>query len=342
MSAESVTENLTNGEGYTGPGKGLVLVFDLDNTIIDTHGGLMEAINNKTTPQEEKDRLIGEALNSKLVDQVLRPAAQLRDSGSGKVDCIFLLTNNSDRNYVSTICSYLARTLESKGLFETIRNVQGIGDVNIPYLPGYFFDYIMVRYHHSRSGSDNPPKRMADVIFMMNALKKPINDLERRTFFFDDMLPKHFIQRELAAKGYADNYIFIKGYNWDGSGGFIKSKADSTDYSLVTEAFKNGVPLTRTKVTTATVAIPNTRPNFTYTSPTYVPHELSEEEQRSLEEEREEEEKAKKFVAATKASIKRPSLGSLFGPPSTSKGGRKKTKRKYKKKSKKASRKTRT
>jgi hypothetical protein len=239
MSATSAEGSATNN-GYTGPGKGLVLVFDMDNTIIDTYQGLMHAILDPAVTPEGKDRLIGDALNSKLVDEVLRPAAQLRDSGSGKVDAIIVLTNNSDRNYIFAVCSYLSRTLGSKGLFQTIRGKQNVGDTEFPDLSstdsGYFFDYIMVRYHHSRSG-DNPSKRMADIKFMMDALQKPTNDLERRTFFFDDMTPRHAIYRDLAAKGYADNYIFIKG-----PGGFTKGTEDPTDFSIVTAAFENGVP----------------------------------------------------------------------------------------------------
>ena len=311
MSATSAAGGSTNN-GYTGPGKGLVLVFDMDNTIIDTHEGLMHAILDPAVSPEGKERLIATALNSKLVEEVLRPAAQLRDSGSGKVDAIFLLTNNSDRDYIFAVSSYLSRTLGSKGVFQTVRAKPKVGDIEFPDLSsadsGYFFDYIMVRYHHSRSG-DNPSKRMVDVKFMMNALQKPINDLERRTFFFDDMIPRHAIQRDLSAKGYGSNYIFIKGHDWDGSGGFIKGTTDPTDFSSVIAAFQNGVPL----------ATPTT-------AATYVP---SEGENEAEKEERDQRERNKSFVEAAKAARvtkAKASLASLFAP-TQSKGGYKRTRK---------------
>lgn len=294
--------------GYTGPGKGLVLVFDLDQTLIDSHGSIMDEVINKAIPQNKRDELIDKALNKRLIEEILRPASRLRGDPNNKVDAICLLTNNSDRNYVSEICKYLHKLLKSPGVFERVRGIPETGDPDFPLASSgenYFFDYIMVRQHSSRPKSGNPPKRLRDVEFMLNALRKNTNDLERRTFFFDDMLPTHIINMELTQKGYPDHYIIIKGCEGDGSGGFKSGSGDCSVYTPVTEAFKRGVP---------------------YSPPVQYPQSGSSTAQRydQNEEDRknaEEESRALEFMRAARATMKptaavKPSgLSLLFKPP---------------------------
>jgi hypothetical protein len=307
MSATSAAGGGGGNNGYTGPGKGLVLVFDLDQTIIDSHG-IMDLVTARVD-QDVKDKTINQALNHRLVEEILRPAARLRASGSDKIDAILLLTNNSSRDYVSEVCTYLSKYLKSKGAFEDVRATVGTGDPAFPTAgTGLFFDYIMVRQHFFRPKSENPPKRMRDVELMLKALGYPPNDLERRTFFFDDMLPKHVIERELAAKGYANHYIVIKGCVGDGSGGFIGGTADCSDYTPVTEAFKHGVAYSQ-PVPTLTAA----------STPAAEVVELTEEQKREQANanarEAEEEARARAFVAAAKATKSRSALTGLFAPP---------------------------
>jgi hypothetical protein len=286
--------------GYTGPGRGLVLVFDLDQTLIDSHGSIMDEVINKAMPQNKKDELIDKALNKRLVEEVLRPASRLRGDPN-KVDAICLLTNNSDRNYVFEICKYLHKLLKSPGAFESVRRIPAIGDPDFPEAnsgENYFFDYIMVRQHSSRPKWGNPAKRLRDVEFMLNALKKSTNDLERRTFFFDDMLPTHVINMELTQKGYPDHYTIIKNCEGDGSGGFITGIGDCSDYTPVTEAFRRGVP---------------------YSPPVQYAQSAPSTAQ-SYDQNEQEERQASEFMRAARATMKptKPSgLSLLFNPPSS-------------------------
>ena len=225
------------GGSAVSPGKGLVLVFDLDNTIINTNEELINFVKDKTKTPEEKKQLIDNALNKVLINEVLKPAADLRDTNTNKVDAIFLLTNNSSYDYVSAVSSYLAEILKSKGSFETVRKDRKLGDPKFPdpASDAHFFDYIMVRQHPSRS-LFSPTKSSQDVTFMMNSLKKPVNDLLNRVLFFDDAVPKHYLFSELEGKGLDNRYIFIKN-NTEQQIGFVKGTPDITDYSFVTSEF---------------------------------------------------------------------------------------------------------
>jgi len=225
------------GGSAASPGKGLVLVFDLDNTIINTSEELINFVKDKTKTPEEKKQLIDDALNKVLINEVLKPAADLRDTNTNKVDAIFLLTNNSSYDYVSAVSSYLAEILKSKGSFETVRKDRKRGDPKFPdpTSDGHFFDYIMVRQHPSRSVF-SPTKSSQDITFMMISLNKPVNDLLNRVLFFDDAVPRHYLFSEFEGKGLNDRYIFIKN-NTEQQIGFVKGTPDITDYSFVTSEF---------------------------------------------------------------------------------------------------------
>jgi len=237
MSAGGAAGGFAAG-GAASPGKGLVLVFDLDNTIINSSEELIIFVNDKTKSPEEKTQLIDQALNKELIRQVLKPAADIRNTSTNKVDAIFLLTNNSSYEYVSAVCTYLAKILKSKGSFETVRADRRSGDPGFPAptSDGYFFDYIMVRQHPSRS-LFKLTKSSQDITFMMNSLKKPINDLLNRVLFFDDAVPKHYLFSEFEKEGLENRYIFIKN-NTDQAYGFVKGTNDITDYSFVTSEFR--------------------------------------------------------------------------------------------------------
>lgn len=276
----------------------------------------------QTVQKEKLYRKIDPLVNSKLFTEVLKPAVELR---SQKIDAIILLTNNLSTNYASAISMYMYDLFNSEGLFETIRTDPVKGDPRIIGPPiKHFFDYIMVRDHISRPTSPsvpNTPKRLVDVKLMLHYLKKPTDNLARRLFFFDDYintltLRKHDILQEMTSLHSSSHYIFVKGSGPSLSGGYTKGAKNTTDYSVVKDAFENGVPLKNS------TPIPPVRRYATIaTAPSvpYVYHEPTEEEKEEDRRLKEQEEQAKAFMAqATMSSAatksKRPALSSLFTP----------------------------
>ena len=319
--------NNRSKQGYTGPGTGLVLVFDLDNTIIDTDLELMKFVIDDARPLAERDAHIDAALNKKLLNEVLRPAALLRDNGSNKVSAILLLTNNNSGEYASLVSSYLAKLLKSEGAFETVRADRFKGAPSIPpSLHGLIFDYIMMRNHPTRpqnpsvNGGPVPPKRIADIFTMLNCLGMPTNDLERRTFFFDDSLHRHELLRELSVKGYPSHYVFIEA-NKGSESGYMKGSPDATDYSQVIKAFADGVLPVRQSLAplrqdgSQSQAHPPLQPIKMYTAPSYKNTALPEEKKGDDEDDEEANlRRHQEFVAAAKkaAEAPRPSATALF------------------------------
>ena len=180
---------------------GVVLVFDLDQTLIDTNSFIAK-----------EPKAIAAYLNTRLIDTVLRPAVQLRDRKNG-VDCIFLLSNNSSESYIENVIRELNRYL-------------GLSD-DKPVFNGY-----MSRYDSYREGPDveHPEKRLKDVENMLGEVltntfqRYSMENLAERTYFFDD-LATHTIRKEIAP----DHYFLI-----EGGAGFTVGKPDSTDYSAIT------------------------------------------------------------------------------------------------------------
>ena len=222
--------------------KGLILVFDLDQTLMDTETlfrrkeppshlkdiavrSLMERIDTPAV----SDRVIGKHINRRLIGEVLAPASELRGRG---VDGIFLLTNNNSNFYVEAVGRYLANTL---------KNTDG---------NDYFFDYIMTRNDPSK-GADSLSKNLSNIKHMLHArcpfsrrIREPVEfiddlDLAERLFFFDDQiypLHKEIFQniglgsnRKLGLEGLpdlSDHYIHMQG----------TIQHDTTDYRVVKAA----------------------------------------------------------------------------------------------------------
>jgi len=207
---------------------GLIFVFDLDQTLIDSDGIFEEGQNS-----------IYNHLNMTLLRKALAPAAEFRDKGIA-IDAICLLTNNSSREFVANVSSFLYELLQSKGRFSIIQGSPS-GNSEFPEIDT-IFDYIMVRQHASRNGSENPPKTLTDVAYMMNALNIPfrdVADLARRTYFFDDN-PSHKIRQQLTTFGYPTHYTLIEGPDSvrGVNKGFIKGKPDLTDYKYIDQVFR--------------------------------------------------------------------------------------------------------
>ena len=142
---------------------GLILVFDLDETITSTGEPLY--------------------LNTYILN-ILTKASKLRGK---RVDAICLLTNNSDRDYVAFIDSQLLQRTGSIGKYT--------GDDGMPTDQEYFFDYIMTREHFLRCNETKSLKDIKRFAFMLELPYVDDNDLKNRTFFFDDQ--PHILQKEL-------------------------------------------------------------------------------------------------------------------------------------------------
>jgi hypothetical protein len=156
---------------------GLILVFDLDQTLAHTTDLVYFNMNIVH-----------------ILDYIVKNA--LRGS---VINGIFLLTNNDNKGYVKLIDENLKRALKSTGDF--------IGGEGYP-AGTYFFDYIM-DYTHSRRQADKS-KSILDVRFMADSLDiryTDNNELLSRTYFFDDL--EHTLRADMTAAGVPDHYIQI-------------------------------------------------------------------------------------------------------------------------------------
>ena len=144
---------------------GLVLVWDMDATLV----------GNYIDPEGPEELIFNERALA-----ILKRATEARKTG--KVAAIFLLTNNSDENFIRLVKFQLSQRL------------------GVPLV----FNYAMQRYHPARPLSQDPPKRLQDVEYMMREIRKPTDNLAERVFFFDDRAD-HVIRSEIPA----DQYIQI-------------------------------------------------------------------------------------------------------------------------------------
>jgi hypothetical protein len=162
---------------------GLVLVWDMDNTISGEY-------SDRITLNPNAIRILQKAIDAKR---------------TGTVSAIFLLTNNSDMEYIDKVRIELLKRL-------------GLPENSPSPTP---FEYIMPRQHTNRPQSFDPPKRLEDVEFMMREVRKKAGNLKKRTYFFDD-IPTHVLRTEIPQ----DHYIQI-------TPPFIAGLADHTDYSTI-------------------------------------------------------------------------------------------------------------
>jgi len=204
---------------------GLILVFDMDQTLVDTNSLLeiKNAANSHTyfnTFSTHIDSLskvhyenIEKNLNTSLIDGILKPAIEQRKN-NGTVSAILLLTNNSHDMYIKNVLLAINNRL---GLL--INNK--LGKVRA-------FDKVFSR---NRGGLNptgrNPPKRLADVEEMLSRVGKPFlkNTLASRVYFFDDH-HEHKIKNEIAN----DHYFTVK---WPSV-----SHEDTTNYTSILTAIK--------------------------------------------------------------------------------------------------------
>jgi hypothetical protein len=194
-------------------GHGIILVFDLDQTLIDTESYFKS--------EEGLTKDVKNYFNPKLID-ILRRAICHKGRG---VDAILLLTNNSSEEYVRNCDIALSRLLDYKSPYWNKESFS-------------FFDNYMIRYDRRRTINNDSnswiSKKLYDVRIMLDDPIKikstSYGDIARRTYFFDDNT-NHLIIHELASYGYADHYIRIKGEH-----GFSKHAMDTTDYKAIYRA----------------------------------------------------------------------------------------------------------
>lgn len=212
---------------------GLILVFDLDQTLIDTEGlsnkmrsSIPSANLYTIQPKITYENIIPTYINYEILNEVLRPAVTLKRNG---VDAILLLTNNNSRHYVGSVINFINS-----------------------YFNMYVFNNVMIRDDPLRPKSPSPPKRIEDVKNMLLHSRPPIPfsddyDISKRTYFFDDHT-KHLIRDEFVKMGVPDHYIDIQGPDVDQSGnnkGYISGKPDFSEYRPIKRALKaiNDKPL---------------------------------------------------------------------------------------------------
>ena len=206
----------------------LVLVFDIDATLVDT-----DFLTTVPTLEESREYLaLPGIMNQRILDKIIVPAAKLRSEG--KIAAILVLSNNGMPAYIAAVCEYIAHYVRNEigpqkpGRF---RNVRPNTNKTVEKISEYFFDYVMTRDTDGRDDvRGNPVKRLEDVAKMLRFLGLSTYDLRSRTFMFDD-LRGHQIQSELGP-----NYILIRSDKGADDGYKFGSK-DITDYSLVLERF---------------------------------------------------------------------------------------------------------
>jgi hypothetical protein len=207
---------------------GVVLVFDMDQTIIDSSDDSLFRIPD--TPDNFrtlKFKLKSQSRVNINIVNILKRAARLRLSG--KVSAICLLTNNSDAFFVSAVDGLLKDEIsyrDPEGAVGRYRNSEYLKkdpeSIKMRDNQGYFFDVIMMRHHSSRKRLDSPPKSFEDVKTMMGYLDKAVN--LRDVYFFDDIF--HKLDGELIFEGFDSQSIKI-------TPPFDRFKHDFTNYEPV-------------------------------------------------------------------------------------------------------------
>ena len=209
---------------------GLILVFDMDQTILDSSDPYLFERPSGPEALVILKRKIKESLNWNVVN-IIKRAAKLRPD---KVSAICLLTNNSSHILVSAVDEVLYEETSSKGKFKTYKG--NSNDLGMPPRDKpYFFDSIMMRQHSTRPKTidNNPPKRLIDILNMMNFIGIKDTGIEtmKDVYFFDD-IGTHNLRAEfnfMSDGKYKNHYIQITPpYN--------KLLQDKTDYRPVLHA----------------------------------------------------------------------------------------------------------
>lgn len=199
---------------------GIVLVFDLDQTILDSSD---DTLFDGSLGSEGIKELIKKNLNMNVVNLLIR-ASKLRPGR--KVTAICLLTNNSSTGFVKLVDDVLKEFTGSVGSYGKKAAEDGfeVGE--------YFFDAIMTRNHSARPSiaSGSPPKRIEDVNKMLEPFAVSFGSATMDELFFFDDLPNHEIMQTYKEVGeFRENYIQIKPP-------YTKYTKDTTNYTPILRA----------------------------------------------------------------------------------------------------------
>lgn len=178
--------------------KGLILVFDLDQTLVATNKQVKRRLTRKRgyykeiwAPTKKPE------LNPELLE-VLRTALEAKAKGG--VYAIFLLTNNSDTVFIHRVIRAIERHLQTKDIFQAILTAEDTEPRDTPkgYTKNYSSKSIrdIYRLLNRMEATEDAEKRYAK------------EDILKRVIFFDDN-PDHQIRRELFLAGVKDQYITI-------------------------------------------------------------------------------------------------------------------------------------
>jgi hypothetical protein len=202
----------------------IVLVFDMDQTLIDTNKD-----NNAAMSHHKK---IPSLLNTRLLEEVISPAVRLRNQGRNIA--ILLLTNNGDEEYIKAVMSEINNRIFDLHIRSNLQMRDNIKNFN-----EYFkekekekdarpvFDAFMTAKTPGRYAKEFV-KDLEDVKLMLQTARLPydIKQLVSNTYMFDDM-PEHKIKSEIQP----GNYFYI--VSKKGEGGFTVDGGDATDYSKI-------------------------------------------------------------------------------------------------------------
>jgi hypothetical protein len=216
---------------------GLILVLDMDQTIIDSEPFFRQNPLNRSK--------IPEYLNMNIIHILLR-AAKLRPN---KVKGIFLLTNNLDKDFIAKVdTAILDLSMGSKGKYNTSESTDYISQ-KMPDKE-YFFDDIFMLDHPKRKskipGGSPEVKDIHTVVEMIKTIDSTASpNIISKLFFFDD-IPDHKLHDEfLNSSGgkYKQHYMTI-------TPPYKKGITDKTNYTPILKALhkldgKSGLRKTR-------------------------------------------------------------------------------------------------
>jgi len=188
---------------------GLILVFDLDQTLVGNYIDFLDLDN---------DSLTDIIVNPKAIE-LLRAARN-----SPRVDAILLLTNNSDTFFIHMADYVIGQKVAGKPVYDSTRDKMGYEFFSNIINDELFFDDKMDMNTSSRKRDHH--KYLADVELMLKRKGVPTNNLANRTYFFDD-LSYHPLSREIAP----GHFIQI-------TPPFGTGRADTTDYSGIYRALR--------------------------------------------------------------------------------------------------------
>lgn len=197
----------------------IVLVFDMDQTLIDTNKDSGIAMKDNTK--------IPSLLNTRLLKEVISPAVRLRNQGRNIA--ILVLTNNEDNAYIKAVMSEINNRISDLHIRSNLQVRDNIKNFNqyLNEMTRPVFDVYMSRNTLGRVGK-GPDKRLKDVESMLQTAGIPydIKQLVSTTYMFDDR-SDHVISSEIPP----ENYFYI--VSKKGEEGFTVDGGDGTNYSKI-------------------------------------------------------------------------------------------------------------